>query len=279
MVFPAMVFAGSFFDTQALLLTSLGFVIFCMVSGSVYLFNDIQDIDKDREHPKKRFRPIPSGQLPIGVAQKALLLIMVVSLAGSLALNIVSRKVGIDFFFICVVYLVLQVAYSKWLKHVVILDVGVIAAGFVLRVLAGGAILNIAISPWIIICTTLLALFLGFGKRRHELELLAEDAGSHRKILLEYSPYYLDQMIGVVTASTVVAYSLYTMDPETVEKLGTEHLPLTIPFVIYGIFRYLYLVHLKEEGGSPSKILITDKPLLLDIALWFATVLVLLYIK
>jgi 4-hydroxybenzoate polyprenyltransferase len=162
---------------------------------------------------------------------------------------------------------------------VVIIDVGVIAAGFVLRVLAGGALLNLPVSPWLVICTTLLALFLGFGKRRHELVLLSNGATEHRRILEEYSPYYLDQMIAVVTASTVVAYSLYTLDASTVEKLGTDKLPLTIPFVIYGIFRYLYLVHQKEEGGSPSRILLTDKPLLIDIALWFVAVVALLYMK
>jgi 4-hydroxybenzoate polyprenyltransferase len=279
MIFPAMVFAGQFFDLESLVLTAMGFVVFCCVSGAVYLFNDIQDVEKDREHPKKRFRPIPSGDLPVAVAMRGAGIIMVLSLGGSLAMNLVSSKVGFDFFGICVAYLLLQVAYSKVLKHVVILDVGVIATGFVLRVLAGGAILNLMVSPWIIICTTLLALFLGFGKRRHEIVLLEDDAGTHRKILKEYSPYYLDQMIAVVTASTVVAYSLYTLDPTTIERLGTSRLPITIPFVIYGIFRYLYLVHQKEEGGSPSRILLTDKPLLIDIALYFVTVVVLLYLK
>lgn len=279
MVFPAMVFAGEFFQLSSLLLSTLGFSVFCLLSGSIYLYNDIQDVEKDREHPKKKYRPIPSGNLPIGVALRAAQFAMVVALGGSLAMNLISTRVGFDFFFICLAYLVLQVAYSKWLKHVVIIDVGVIAAGFVLRVLAGGAILNLPVSPWLIICTTLLALFLGFGKRRHEIVLLANDAGTHRKILEEYSPYYLDQMIAVVTASTVVAYSLYTLDASTIEKLGTKYLPLTIPFVIYGIFRYLYLVHQKDEGGSPSRILLTDKPLLLDIALYFVAVVLILYLK
>ena len=277
MIFPAMVFAGQFFNAEALLLSAGGFAVFCLLAGSIYLYNDVQDVDKDREHPKKRFRPIPSGKLPVSVALHASRVAVVAALAGSLALNLISRKVGFDFFIICLVYLLMQIAYSLWLKHIVIIDVGVIAAGFVLRVLAGGAILNIPVSPWIVICTTLLALFLGFGKRRHEIVLLAGDATTHRKILEEYSPYYLDQMIAVVTASTVVAYSLYTMDAVTIEKLGTRHLPLTIPFVIYGIFRYLYLVHQKEEGGSPSRILLTDKPLLFDIGLWFMAVLIILY--
>jgi 4-hydroxybenzoate polyprenyltransferase len=278
MLFPAMVFAGVFFDAEAFGLTTLGFVVFCVISGSIYLYNDIQDVEKDREHPKKRFRPIPAGKLPIEVANNAFKILMVGALTGSLAMNAISLRVGFDFFMICVLYLILQVAYSKWLKHIVIIDVGVIAAGFVLRVLAGGAILNIPVSPWLLICTSLLALFLGFGKRRHELVLLEKEAGSHRRILEEYSPYYLDQMIAVVTASTVVAYSLYTLDVETVEKLGTPYLPWTIPFVLYGIFRYLYLVHQKDEGGSPSRILLTDKPLLIDMALYFAAVVTMLYL-
>lgn len=278
MVFPALVFSGHLTDARDLTAVTFGFAIFCLLSGSVYLFNDIKDYEKDRLHPNKRFRPIASGDLSISDARRAMAAIAAVALTGTLALNIVSRKVGLDFFLIAAAYLVLQIAYTLKLKHVVILDVGCIAAGFVLRVLAGAAIVNVPVGMWIVICTTLLALFLGFGKRRHEIVLLSEGAGEHRRILEEYSPYYLDQMIAVVTASTVVAYSLYTMDPITVQKLGTDNLPLTIPFVIYGIFRYLYLVHQKEEGGSPSKVLISDKPLLFNIMLWFGTVVTLLYV-
>ncbi len=277
MVFPALVFAGHLTDLTDVVAVCGGFVVFCLLSGAVYLFNDIKDYEKDRLHPNKKFRPIASGELSIPDAQRAMGFVAVAALAGSLALNVITTKVGFDFFFIAVLYLALQIAYTLKLKHVVILDVGCIAAGFVLRVLAGTAIINVPIGMWIIICTTLLALFLGFGKRRHELVLLSGEAGEHRRILEEYSPYYLDQMIAVVTASTVVAYSLYTMDPATIEKLGTTRLPLTIPFVIYGIFRYLYLVHQREEGGSPSKVLVSDKPLLVNILLWFVAVVVLLY--
>lgn len=277
MVFPALVFAGHLTDLTDVVAVCGGFVVFCLLSGSVYLFNDIKDYEKDRLHPNKKFRPIASGELSIPDARRAMGFVAVAALVGSLALNVITTKVGFDFFFIAVLYLALQIAYTLKLKHVVILDVGCIAAGFVLRVLAGTAIINVPIGMWIIICTTLLALFLGFGKRRHELVLLSGEAGEHRRILEEYSPYYLDQMIAVVTASTVVAYSLYTMDPATIEKLGTTRLPLTIPFVIYGIFRYLYLVHQREEGGSPSKVLVSDKPLLVNILLWFVAVVVLLY--
>jgi 4-hydroxybenzoate polyprenyltransferase len=279
MLFPALVFSGHLTDLSGFIAVSGGFLVFCLLSGAVYIFNDIKDYENDRVHPNKRFRPIASGQLATPDARRAAAWLVAAGLAGSLLLNIVTIRVGTDFFAICVFYLILQVLYTLWLKQVVILDVGCIAAGFVLRVLGGAAILNVPVGMWIIICTTLLALFLGFGKRRHELTLLSEGAGEHRKILDEYSPYYLDQMIAVVTASTVIAYSLFTLDAVTVAKFGTTKLPITIPFVIYGIFRYLYLVHQKEEGGSPSRVLISDKPLLFNIALWLAAVVLLIYFK
>lgn len=175
--------------------------------------------------------------------------------------------------------MVMQITYTFWFKHVVIIDVMFLSAGFVLRVLIGGAAVGAALSPWAIICTILLALFLGFGKRRHEITLLESGAASHRRSLKEYSPYFLDQMIGVTTASTVVAYALYTMDEGVIDKLGTDKLFITLPFVIYGIFRYLYLVHQREEGGDPAKALFGDKSILIDGALWFITVLILLYFK
>ena len=279
MLFPALVFSGHLTDFSGFVAVSGGFVVFCLLSGAVYIFNDLKDFEGDRVHPNKRRRPIASGKLSIMDATRAMRGLVVIGLAGSLILNVVTTRVGFDFFGICVLYLVLQYAYTTRLKHVVILDVGCIAAGFVLRVLGGAAILNVPVGMWIVICTTLLALFLGFGKRRHELTLLSGEAGEHRKILEEYSPYFLDQMIAVVTASTVIAYSLYTLDPAIVAKLHTPNLPFTIPFVIYGIFRYLYLVHQREEGGSPSEILISDKPLLVNIGLWFGTVIFLLYFK
>jgi len=175
------------------------------------------------------------------------------------------------------VYFVLQVAYTFWLKEVVILDVMSIAAGFVIRAVAGGVLIVVPVSPWLIICTFLLALFLGFSKRRHELILLEARATNHRASLKEYSPYFLDQMIAVVTASTVVAYAIYTASPEVRDKLGTDKLYLTIPFVLFGIFRYLYLVHQREEGGNPTQLLLRDQPLLIDVLLWITTATLLLY--
>ncbi len=279
MVFPALVFAQKLTDPTAVLSVFGGFAVFCVLSGVVYIYNDLNDYQNDKNHPTKKFRPIASGQLSHEDARQAIVILAIAALAGSLALNLFSFRVGFDFLIICLLYLALQVSYSLYLKNIVILDVGAIAGGFVLRVLGGAAILNVEVSSWIIICTILLALFLGFGKRRHEIVLLSESAGSHRKILEEYSPYYLDQMISVVTAGTVVAYSLYTMDDRVIEKLGTKNLPLTIPFVLYGVFRYLYLVHQKDEGGSPSRVLLSDRPILIDIALFMVTAVVLLYWK
>ena len=187
-------------------------------------------------------------------------------------------SLGAGFGLICLVYLAVNLAYTLYLKHLVIIDVMTIAFGFVLRAVAGGVVIEVEISQWLIICTILLSLFLGFGKRRHELVLLGENKHLSRRILREYSPYFLDQLIVIVSAATVVAYSLYTMSADVTAKLQTTHLNLTIPFVLYGIFRYLYLVHQKEKGGSPTRILLTDKPLLIDIVLWLITAFLILYL-
>jgi len=279
MVFPALLFGGNVFDPLSQLVTFGGFAAFCLISGAVYLFNDLADVERDRAHPVKRLRPIPAGQLPEEVARQAVWAIVALAFALALGLNIISRKVGLDFAGILLAYLALQIAYSKRLKHVVILDVMCIALGFVLRVAAGSTLINVPNSFWMIACTTLLALFLGFGKRRHELTQLADGGKAHRKILQEYSTTFLDQMIAMVTAATVIAYSLYTMSDETVATFAEKavFLPLTIPFVLYGIFRYLYLVHQKEIGGSPTRALLTDKPILIDIALYFICVVAILH--
>ena len=178
---------------------------------------------------------------------------------------------------VALAYVVMQTAYSARLKHIVIIDVLTIAIGFVLRAVAGAVVIDVAISHWLLICMILLALFMALSKRRHELTLLAGGASDHRRILGEYSPYLLDQMIGVVTASTLIAYIFYTISPETVKNFNTEYLALTIPFPLYGIFRYLYLVHQKEGGGSPAEMLLTDRPLLLCVALWVVAVVLIVY--
>jgi 4-hydroxybenzoate polyprenyltransferase len=269
-VFGGLLFGRRLFDGVAVLQASAAFAVFCALSGVVYLTNDVADRERDRLHPFKKHRPIASGAVPPGIA-----LATAVAL-GAAALG-VSFWVRFEFGLIAAAYIVLQTVYSSWLKHVVIIDVLTIALGFVLRAVAGAVAIAVPISHWLLICTILLALFLALSKRRHELLLLAEGATNHRRILQEYSPYLLDQMIGVVTASTLMAYIFYTISPETTQKFGTPLLGLTIPFPIYGIFRYLYLVHQKEGGGNPSELLLNDRPLLVCVALWGIAVAAIIY--
>jgi 4-hydroxybenzoate polyprenyltransferase len=236
----------------------------------MYLVNDIRDRDADRRHPLKQGRPIASGALSTRTAALAAVVLVAGAEAGAALIAPVLAAVS-------AAYVLLLLLYSIALKHVVILDVLVIAAGFVLRAIAGTVAIDVPIRPWLLICTTLLALFLALSKRRHELVLLGDDAPDHRRILEEYSPYLLDQMIAVVTASTVIAYTVFATSAETADRLGTSRLGLTLPFVLYGIFRYLYLVHRKHGGGSPAALLLNDRPLLTCVALWAGTVVVLMY--
>jgi 4-hydroxybenzoate polyprenyltransferase len=271
-VFAGLLFGQRLFEPSGrpLVAALAAFAIFCALSGVVYLVNDVADRESDRRHPAKSHRPIASGALSPGAALVGAAIIG----GGAIALAFWLDKA---FAAVAVTYLALQTAYSWRLKHVVILDVLTIAIGFVLRAVAGAVVVGVAIGHWLLMCTLLLALFLALSKRRHELVLLAGGAVEHRRILGEYSPYLLDQMIGVVTASTLVAYVISTISPETVQTYGTDRLGLTIPFPLYGIFRYLYLVHLKEGGGSPTSMLINDRPLLICVALWAAAVVVIVY--
>ena len=269
-VFAGLLFGRQLFVPRAVGLSLAAFAVFCALSGVVYLLNDVADREADRRHPLKCRRPIASGALPPSVALWAASLIGAAALAAAVL-------VGPLFALVSVAYVALLALYSASLKHVVIIDVLTIAFGFVLRAVAGAVAIDVPISQWLLVCTVLLALFLALSKRRHELVLLAGGATEHRRILGEYSPYLLDQMIGVVTASTLIAYVFYTMSPETAHKFGTPYLGLTIPFPLYGIFRYLYLVHLKEGGGSPAAMLLADRPLLLCVALWVAAVVILVY--
>jgi len=270
-VFAALVFARKILDGPLVLRTLAAFGIFCLLSGSIYLVNDVLDYEEDRIHPKKSRRPIAAGLIRRGPAAGMAVVLAAVSLACAFILSP-------GFFIAGAVYFVLQIAYSIKLKHVVILDVFIVASGFVIRVVAGGLVIRVPLSSWILICMTLLALFIALSKRRHEIVLLEENASAHRPILKEYSAYLLDQMISVVTASTVIAYCLYTVSEDTVKKLGTSDLIYTMPFVLYGIFRYLYLVHKKGEGGSPEELILKDKPLALSVLLWIATAVGILYI-
>jgi len=246
------------------------FVVFCLLSGVVYLINDVADRAADRLHPVKKHRPIASGEISVATA---LTLAAVLGIGGIAAAFWIRPLFGV----LAAAYLALLALYSGPLKHVVIIDVLTIAIGFVLRAAAGAVAIAVEVGPWLYVLTILLAVFLGLSKRRHELVLLADQATGHRRILGEYSPYLLDQMISVVTASTLVAYAIYTVSPDTIAKFDTHLLGLTLPFPLYGIFRYLYLVHQKEGGGSPSEMLLTDRPLLACVALWAAAVALIIY--
>ena len=269
-IFGALGLSQRLLDVDAVLVSCAAFAIFCVLSGVVYLLNDIADREADRQHPLKRFRPIASGALPVPVAIGWALGLGLGGLAAAFWLRPIFGVVATS-------YVLLLALYSWQLKHIVILDVLTIAIGFVMRAAAGAVAIAVPISHWLYVLTILLALFLALSKRRHELVLLANGATSHRRILAEYSPYLLDQMIAVVSASTIVAYAFYTVSPETVQKFGTDRLMLTLPFPLYGIFRYLYLVHLKEGGGSPADMLVTDRPLLLCVALWTVAVAIIIY--
>jgi len=270
-MFAPLMFSKQIFRPQAFIEVFLGFVIFSLASSSVYIFNDLQDINSDKQHPQKKNRPLPSGKISQQTAARAAIFLSVISLGASFYIDS-------TFGFIVLTYIIINVFYSIILKHLVILDVMVIAAGFVLRVLAGAAVVKVYPSNWLLICTTLLALFLGFSKRRHELVILAGSAYSHRKVLEHYNTHYLDQMIAIVTAATVMSYMLYTVSEETVKFFGTRQLIWTVPFVFYGIFRYLFLIHKKEKGGDPAEIMIQDKPLLINLFLWIISVIIIIYV-
>jgi 4-hydroxybenzoate polyprenyltransferase len=271
-VFAGLIFGLELFDAASVWRAVAAFAVFCALSGVVYVVNDIIDREADRRHPLKARRPIASGALSPGLAGVVAAVLAVCGLTVAFWLRPAFGAVALA-------YLLLQFTYSGLLKHVVILDVLAIAIGFVLRAVAGAVVIGVPISHWLLVDMILLALFLALSKRRHELTLLAGGATDHRPILGEYSAYLLDQMISVVTASTLVAYIFYCISPETVQKFGTDLLGLTIPFPLYGIFRYLYLVHQREGGGSPSQMLLNDRPLLVCVALWVLAVVVIVYLR
>ena len=269
-LFAGLVFGHHLFS-PAVWVSIAAFLIFCGLSGAMYLLNDVADREKDRLHPEKRFRPIAAGQLAPGHAVVAAVILIVGGLAAAVRLSV-------PFGLVAAGYVALLTAYSMWLKHLVIIDVLVVALGFVLRAVAGAVVIHAEISGWLLICTVLLALFLALGKRRHEVITLEAGAPRHRPILAEYSAGLLDQMIAVVTASTVTAYALYTMSPETIAKFDTTLLPLTLPFVLYGIFRYLYLLYSRHLGGNPSEIVLNDRALLMNTLAWLLVTIILIYL-
>lgn len=268
-LFAALVFDGKLFHRTEFLRTLAGFALFCLISSAVYIFNDLMDIEADRQHPIKRSRPIAAGILPVPLA-------LLCGITLTILAFVFALRLGGAFTLTLLLYLALMLAYSKVLKHIPILDVLLIAAGFVLRVHAGVTLIVVErFSPWLYVIMTLLALYLGFGKRRAELALLAKEANLHRKVLDGYTIPLLDQYISIVSATTIVAYSLYTFFRP--EAPGNHALMLTIPFVVYGIFRYLYLIQVEHAGGAPEDILLSDRPLQIAIFLWGLTVLAIFY--
>jgi 4-hydroxybenzoate polyprenyltransferase len=269
-IFAALIFDRQLLTLAPLLRTLAGFVLLCLASGLVYIINDLVDLPRDRQHPTKRLRPLASGRLTVRAARIVAAILAALTLAASLTLNL-------SFGLIVAVYVASNLLYSFWLKHVPIIDVFVVASGFLLRVAAGVALLTVErFSPWLYVCTTLLALYIGFGKRRAELVLLADGANAHRRVLDGYTIPFLDQLIVIVSATTIVAYSLYTF---SAPNLPSNHLMmLTIPFVLYGIFRYLYLVQVENAGGAPEDLFTTDKPLMATFLLWGLAVVAALYL-
>lgn len=269
-VLAPLVFARELADPEPLVRALIALAAFCAASSAVYLLNDLRDREEDRRHPLKRHRPIASGALPAPVAAVAAALLAAAALgAGAL--------LGAGVLTVLAVYTALNVLYSAGLKHVVILDVMIVALGFVLRVLAGGFAVGVEVSSWLLLCTIFLALFLAFSKRRHELVLLAENASGQRRVLSQYSPAFLDQMINVVTASAVVAYALYAVSPETTERYHSRWLVYTVPLVLFGIFRYLYLIYQSPEERNPTEAILADPPFLINLALWGLAVLWIVY--
>ncbi len=268
-IFAALIFDKQFLTLEPLLTTVTGFFLLGIGASAVYFINDLADLEQDRLHPTKRFRPMASGALSLTVGRIMAAIFLIVALGAGFALN---TYFGI----IISIYLIMNFFYSFWLKHVPIIDVLVLASGFVLRVGAGVALITVErFSPWLYVCTSLLALFIGLGKRRSELVLLAEGANTHRRVFDHYTVPFLDQLIIIVSSTTVIAYSLYTF---SAENLPNNHLMmLTIPFVIYGIFRYLYLVNIEDAGGAPEELVFSDRPLLMTIFLWGLTSVGILY--
>jgi 4-hydroxybenzoate polyprenyltransferase len=249
-------------------ISTAAFFLFCLLSSTVYLINDVIDAEVDRQHPKKRERPIASRRLKLPLVGVTAVILPIISLTLSYLLSPVAGD-GPAFGIVATLYFTLTLSYTLYLKKLVIIDIFTVASGFVLRTVAGAVVLNFPISPWLYLCTLLLALFLSLGKRRHEMTLLKENSGNHRRSLLEYSPRFIDDMIVVITAAMIISYSFYTFSAEGLP--GNHIMMLTIPFVLYGTFRYLYLIHIKGQGGSPEELLFKDKPLVATVALWLIT--------
>jgi 4-hydroxybenzoate polyprenyltransferase len=266
-----LVFARKAFDPDSLLQSASALVIFCLTAGAIYLVNDLSDLEADRKHPTKRFRPLAAGHISPFAGKVTAILLLLVSLVWASSLNT-------GFFIALVVYVTIQLLYSYRLKEVVILDIFCVSAGFFLRVVAGALAIQVEISSWLIICTVLISMFLSVAKRRNELILFGEiQAGGHRKVLERYSLELFDQMISVIMACTLLSYMLYCVSRQTIEKFGSDRMIYSSPFVLYGVFRYLYLIHKENKGGAPERVLLTDAPLLIDVVLWAIVCMLVIY--
>ena len=262
-VFTGLLFGHAWHDPNLVVQVVIAFIAFCLLSSTIYIINDIIDLEQDRHHPKKNQRPLASSQVSITAA---IILAVVLGVSG-FGLSLGTSRIVI---IILVAYALMNIAYSLRLKHVVILDIFIIATGFMLRILAGTLGVGIPPSQWLLLCGMMVTLFLGFTKRRAEIMALAEDKTAHRKVLAHYSPVLLDKMIGITAAGLIMSYSLYTMNPDTVRIHGTANLIYTVPFVMYGVFRYIYLLHHQSRGGDPSHDLVRDHHLLIVVGAWLA---------
>jgi 4-hydroxybenzoate polyprenyltransferase len=270
LVGAALVFSQRLFDPLDVLLTAVAFVAFCALSSAGYVLNDIVDRDADRLNPEKSDRPLARADLTVGAASRMALVLAAIAM-------VLSAALGWKFAGIALLYAALQFAYSLWAKHHVVIDVIAVALGFVMRAFAGGVAIHVGVSPWLAFITFVLALFLVLARRRHELIVLGDSATAHRGSLAQYSVRLVDQMISIVAGATLVSYMIYTASAEVEAKLGTPYLYLTVPFVAFGILRYLYLIDERNEGGDPAQVLLRDRPLLLAVALWILTDIALLY--
>lgn len=271
-IYAGLVFDGQLFNPQSFILITISFILLCLAASTIYVVNDLVDIERDRQHPKKKYRPLPSGQLPVPAGIIAAIVLPVISVGGALLYS--PRYAGI-----LAIYIALHMLYSFRLKHIVLIDILTITAGYVLRVAGGVLVIEVArFSPWLYTCTALLALFLAIGKRRQELITLGENAPNVRPIFKDYNLPLLDSMLNIVTTSTLMAYILYTIEAPSVLLAGNNLALITVPFVMYGIFRYMYLIHVRGEGGAPDEVLLRDHPLQAAMALWGITFVIILYV-
>jgi len=271
-IYAGLVFDGQLFRPEPFILITISFVLLCLAASTIYIVNDLADIERDRQHPKKKYRPLASGQLPVRLGIVAALLLPIIAVGGALL-----YKPG--YAAILTAYIALNMLYTFWLKHVAIIDILVITSGYVLRVAGGVLVIEVArFSPWLYTCTALLALFLAIGKRRQELITLGDNAAAVRPIFKDYNLPLLDNMLNIVTTSTLIAYILYTIEAPSLLLAGNNLALITVPFVMYALFRYLYLIHVNGEGGAPDEVILRDHPLQAAIALWGLTFIFILYL-